>query len=174
VYTFLVTLHVLGAVLLTGPFILAAFVGRRAIRRRDAGGIRSAARLMAIFATGSLVVALLGVGALSLSNRYSFGTPWVIISLTLFVVAMAVATGYTVPALRRAGGMVEHGVLDKPPAPTARDDATPEPTLAATATDLAAKERLDNTAGRVAGSGALVLVLIVIITILMVIHPFGT
>jgi hypothetical protein len=174
VYTFLVTLHVLGAVLLTGPFLLAAFVGRRAIRLRDADRIRRAARLMAIFAIGSLVVALLGVGTLSLSNRYSFSTPWVIISMTLYVIAMGVATGYTVPALRRASTMVEQGVLDRPPAPPKGDDAAPEPTLAATATDLAAKERLDNTAGRVAGSGALVLVIMVIITILMVTRPFGT
>jgi hypothetical protein len=175
VYKFLVTLHVLSAVLLIGPFALSAFLGNRAIRRHDADDTRDAARFMARFAIGSLVVAALGIGALSVSNRYSFRTPWVIISLTLYVIAMGVATGYTAPAIRRAAGMIEQGVLDRPPAVVEGDaDAdVPPPTLAATATDLAAKERLDNLAGRVAGSGALVFVLIALITILMVTRPFG-
>jgi uncharacterized membrane protein len=173
VYKFLVTLHVLAAVLLIGPFALAPFLGNRAIRRHDADDTRDAARFLARFAMGSLIVAVLGIGALSLSGRYSFRTPWVIISLTLYVIAMGVATGYTLPAIRRAAGMIEQGVLERPPAATEGDGETPPPTLAATATDLATKERLDNLAGRVAGSGALVFVMIALITILMVTRPFG-
>jgi uncharacterized membrane protein len=173
VYTFLVTLHVLSAVLLIGPFALSAFLGNRAIRRHDADDTRDAGTFMARFAVGSLIVAALGIGALSFSNRYSFRTPWVIISLTLYVIAMGVATGYTAPAIRRAAGMIEQGVLERPPAAAEGDAEAPPPTLAASATDLAAKERLDNIAGRVAGSGALVLVLIALITILMVTRPFG-
>jgi uncharacterized membrane protein len=171
-YIFLVTLHVLAAVLLIGPFALAAFSGNRAIRRHDVDDVRDAARFMARFGIGSLVVALLGVAALSLSDRYSFRTPWVIISITLYLVGMGIATGYTVPAMRRAAAIIEQGVLGRPPGADAGEEAPP-PTLAATATDLAAKERLDNVAGRVVGSGALVLVTVVIITILMVVRPFG-
>jgi uncharacterized membrane protein len=173
VYTFLVTLHVLSAVLLIGPFALSAFLGNRAIRRHDADDTRDAGTFMARFAVGSLIVAALGIGALSFSNRYSFRTPWVIISLTLYVIAMGVATGYTAPAIRRAAGMIEQGVLQRPPDAAEGDGEGPPPTLPASATDLATKERLDNIAGRVAGSGALVFVLVALITILMVTRPFG-
>jgi uncharacterized membrane protein len=176
VFKFLVTLHVLAAVLLIGPFALAAFWGRRAIRRRDVDDTRDAARIMARFGIGSLVVALLGFGALSTSDRYTFRSPWVIISITLYVVAMGLATGYTVPALRKAAKMIDEGVLVPPPAVAAPPADEPEAaplTLSATADDLALKERLDNVAGRVTGSGALVLLALVVITILMVTRPFG-
>jgi uncharacterized membrane protein len=131
--------------------------------------------MMARFGIGSLLVALLGVAALSLSDKFSFRTPWVIISLTLYVIGMGIATGYTVPAMRRAAGMIEQGVVSGPAAVVESVDGEDQstPTLAATATDLATKERLDNIAGRVVGSGALVLVTVVIITILMVTRPFG-
>lgn len=202
-YTFVLTLHVLAAVLIIGPFALAAFSGHRAIRRDDADDTRDAARFMARFGAGSLLVALLGVGALAGSDRYTFRTPWVIISLTLYVVAMGVATGYTVPAMRKAAALIEASagrpaapVAAEPPAPIAGegdtdDDEAPEPagfasanaTAANATADVAAadaaaanaatRERLNGIAGRVIGSGALVLVLVALITILMVTRPFG-
>jgi hypothetical protein len=170
VYKFLVTLHVLAAVLVMGPFVLAAFAGNRAIRRRNVAETRDAATFMARFGIGTLLVAVLGIGALSLSGRYSFRTPWVIISLTLYVVVMGLATGYTVPAMRRAAHMMEQGAASQP---AGEVDETPPTAASATATDLAAKERLDYVAGRVVGSGALVLLIVVLITILMVTRPFG-
>jgi uncharacterized membrane protein len=175
VYKFLVTLHVLAAVLVMGPFVLAAFAGNRAIRRRNVAETRDAATFMARFGIGTLLVAVLGIGALSLSDRYSFRTPWVIISLTLYVVVMGLATGYTVPAMRRAAHLMEQGAASQP---AGEVDETPPPAASATATDLtaadlAAKERLDYVAGRVVGSGALVLLIVVLITILMVTRPFG-
>jgi uncharacterized membrane protein len=170
VYKFLVTLHVLAAVLVMGPFVLAAFVGNRAIRRHNVAEIREAATFMARFGIGTLLVAVLGIGALSLSDRYTFRTPWVIISLTLYVVGMGVATGYTVPAMRRAAHQIEQGAAS---VPAGEGDEVTAPGTAATATDVAAKERLDNVAGRVVGSGALVLLIVVLITILMVTRPFG-
>jgi len=176
VYKFLVTLHVLAAVLVMGPFVLAAFAGNRAIRRHNVAEIREAATFMARFGIGTLLVAVLGIGALSLSDRYSFRTPWVIISLTLYVVGMGVATGYTVPAMRRAATMIEQGAagaLDEASTPGASPPIAPAATDTAAVAAVAAKERLDNVAGRVAGSGALVLLIVVLITILMVTRPFG-
>jgi uncharacterized membrane protein len=183
-YTFLVTLHVLGAVLLVGPFALVALFGSRAIRNRDARDTRRAARLTARLAAGSVIVALLGVAALTRSDRYSFRTPWVIMSLTIYVITMGVATGYMIPTIRRAARQLERGKPEHPvaiegdshgtdPAPIAPGPARTESVTAPTETDLLAKERLDNIAGRVIGSGTLVFALIVLITILMVVHPFG-
>jgi uncharacterized membrane protein len=111
VYKFLLSLHVLGAVLLIGPFVLLGFLGDRAIRRADAEEIRRGARYMARFAIGSAVVAVLGAATLGLSDRYTFGTPWVLVSVVLWLVAMGVATGLTVPSLRRAADKVEQGDL---------------------------------------------------------------
>src|SRR5262249_47472330 len=124
-----------------------------------------------------------------------------IISLTLYVVAMGVATGYTVPAMRKAAALIEASagrsaaqvapvgpVAAGPPAPMAGegdpdDEAAPEPagvasaeaaaTTEAAAANAATRERLNGIAGRVIGSGALVLVLVALITILMVTTPFG-
>ncbi|GAA5195215.1 hypothetical protein GCM10023322_61460 [Rugosimonospora acidiphila] len=173
-YKLIVTLHVLAAVLLIGPFTLAAFLGYRAIRRHDADNTRWAGRILARFGLGSLLVALLGVGALSSSDRYTFRTPWVIISLTLYVITMGLATGYTVPAIRRAASMIEQSVPERLSAPgtgepnKSEEEASPLPPA-----ELATKQRLDAVAGRIAGSGGLVLLLIVVITILMVTRPFG-
>jgi uncharacterized membrane protein len=175
VYKLIVTLHVLAAVLLIGPFALSAFLGHRAIRRHDVDGTRAAARIMTLYGFGSLLVALLGIGALSSSDRYTFRTPWVIISLTLYVVTMGVATGYTLPAIRRAASMIEQSVPERLPAPESGEQNKSEevtgPPMAPG--DVVAKQRLDGVAGRIAGSGGLVLLLIVLITILMVTRPFG-
>jgi len=176
-YTFLVTLHVLAAVLIIGPFALATFVGHRAIKRRDQVGVRDAVRTMRWFALGSLLVAVLGAGALSQTHEWSFRSPWVTISMTLYVIALGVATGHTVPSLRRAGRLLEGGVLAAPaPAQPATDGtdapAAPE-TVSATATELGTKEHLDRLAGRIAGSGGIVLLILALITILMAARPFG-
>lgn len=168
------TLHVLAAVLVIGPFVLIPFGGHQAIRRHDAAATSRSAKLTARFAIGTLLVAVLGFGALSESTRYTFRTPWVIISLTLWVIGMGVATGYTVPAMRRAAGIIEQGVLARPVAAADATDDAPEPNVAATATDLTVKERLDNISGRVIGSATLILVIFVLITVLMTWRPFGS
>jgi uncharacterized membrane protein len=109
VQTFLNAIHVLAAVLLIGPLVAAPFAGRRAIGRRSADGVRNAANQMAFFGVGSLVVAGLGVVALLASDDYDLGTPWVVISITLYAIALGLVYGYAVPALRRAGRMVADG-----------------------------------------------------------------
>ena len=107
--TFLNAIHVLAAVLLIGPLVAAPFAGRRAIGRRSADGVRNAANQMTFFGVGSLVVAGLGVVALLASDDYDLGTPWVVISITLYAIALGLVYGYAVPALRRAGRMVADG-----------------------------------------------------------------
>jgi hypothetical protein len=189
VHTFVVTLHVLSAVLITGPFALAAFSGLRAVKRYDVDDTLDAARWMARFGLGSLLVALLGVATVLTSDKVTFRTPWVTISMTLYVIMMGLATGYTVPALRRAARILSEGVLRSPetPAPSISNDegaksedgqdgqeeAVPEPQISTNATELVVKEHLDNIAGRIAGSGGLVLLAAILITILMVTKPFG-
>ena len=162
--------HVLFAVLLIGPLVFAPFAARRAIGRRSADGVRSAANQMAFFGAGSLVVAGLGVLALLASDRYDFGTPWVIISITLYVFALVLIYFYAIPALRKAARMVEEGVVggrrEMP------DDETTQ--FTPSTEDLRTKERLDAISGRIIGAGALVLLVIAAITVLMSARPFGS
>ncbi len=173
--TFVDTLHVLSAVFLTGPLIFAALTGHRAIRRLDPDGTRAAAGTMFWFNVGSVLVAVLGFGAVSASDRFTFRTPWIIISITLYVIMMGLATGYTMPALRKAARILDGGVPARPVVTTVPegDDAPPPAAYTATATELVAKERLDQLAGRIAGSGGLVALAAVAITVLMVVKPFG-
>lgn len=184
-FKFLLTLHVLAAVLLIGPFVLAAFSGHRAIRRRDADATRRAARTMGLFAGGSLLVALLGFAVLGVTDRFTFRTPWIIISITLWVVAMAIGTGYTTPALRRAGKVIAASppptpilpLVPEPDGDTTDDDTKPEidPTLTPLppAGDPGTRERLEQLAGKIIGSGTIVFLAFVCITVLMVVRPFG-
>ncbi|NUT36846.1 MAG: DUF2269 family protein [Hamadaea sp.] len=164
--TFLKALHVLSAVLLVGPLTAAPFLGRRAIRRRSADGVRSAANQTRAFGAGSVLTALLGVATLLASDgAYQFRTPWVIISITLYALALGLVFFYAVPALLKAAKMVDEGVIDAGPEAQA---------LTATADDLRLKEHLDAITARVAGAGYLVLLVFAVITLLMVIRPFGS
>jgi uncharacterized membrane protein len=171
VETFLNAVHVLAAVLLIGPLVFAPFVARRAIGRRSADGVRAAANQMAFFGGGSLLVAGLGVVALLTSDRYDFGTPWVIVSITLYVIALVLIYFYAIPALRKAARMVEQGVVGG--ALDVADGEEPTP-LTTTSEDLRDKERLDAISGRIAGAGALVLLVFAAITLLMSARPFGS
>ena len=167
--TFLDALHVLSAVLLVGPLMVAPFIGRRAIQRRSADGVRTAANQVNVFGLGSILTALLGLATMSSSDRYALRDPWIIVSATtLYVVALGIIFVYLAPALRKAARMVEAGVLARPES----DDPERPVSLTATATDLKAKEELDGLTGRVYGAGGLVLFDFALITLLMTIRPF--
>jgi hypothetical protein len=112
VSTVLNALHVVLAVLVIGPLVMAPFLARRAIIRRDADGVRFAANQVALFGAGAVVVAGLGVGTVLTGDEWTLTTPWVVVASTLFVVAIGLTWGYAVPAVRRAASMVAAGVPD--------------------------------------------------------------
>ncbi|MFB9177921.1 DUF2269 family protein [Dactylosporangium sucinum] len=155
---FVVLIHVLAAVLLIGPLVLAGFWGRRAIRRGDADEARQAFVAGRWATAGSVVVALFGAFAVAATPRYTFGTPWVIISSTLYVVLLGVSAAYTVPALRKAARLLQRrsavAALDEP------DDAE--------------RERLSALADRLGGAAVLSLVIVCVIVVFMVYRPFGS
>ncbi|WP_238010718.1 DUF2269 family protein [Dactylosporangium sp. AC04546] len=155
---FVVLVHVLAAVLLIGPLVLAGFVGRRAIRKNDADEARQAFVAGRWATAGSIVVALFGALAVAVSSRYTFATPWVIISSTLFVVLLGVSAGYTVPALRKAARLLQQrsavAALDEP--------------------DGVERERLSALGDRLAGAAGLSFVIVCVIVVLMVYRPFGS
>lgn len=148
--------------MLVGPLMVAPFVGRRAIQRRSPDGVRMAASQMRVYGFGSIVTALLGVLLVQAGNDHKLADVWIVISMTLYVVAFCLVFFYAIPALSKAARLVEQGVMTGP------EDDDAETSLTTTATDIRLKEQLDAITGRVAMAGLLVLSVFVIITVMMV------
>jgi ABC-type transport system involved in cytochrome c biogenesis permease subunit len=186
--TLLVTLHVIVVVLVMGPLVFTPFVAGRAIARRDVNGARAAGKALLAFGIGSLVAAGLGALVVGVGGQYTFGTPWVIISMTIYLLVLVLALGYAVPASRRAARMIDELARPKPAGPTtsganstgtsdlprlpagvAKDAASTTPIDAG----LRPKQRIDEIVGRITGSGLLMLLGVVLLVVLMVVKPFG-
>lgn len=169
VSTLLNTLHVLAAVLLVGPLVLAPFLGQRAIRRGNEDGVRAAANQLLWFGAGSVLVAALGVGAVLAGDEWTMATPWVLIASTLYVVALGLIGFYAIPALRKASHLVAEVATE----PT---DLPPSSATAAADTDVRteshAPDKLHAISARVAGAGWLLLIAFAAITVLMTARPF--
>jgi uncharacterized membrane protein len=181
-------LHVLLAIFLIGPLAMIPMTALRSIRRRQAAQLHGAARQTMIYGLASIAVFLLGfaiVGTEPAAHKISLGAPWLTISMTLYVIALVLVLAVLVPSMRGAAKLIDRGVLDPKTALSAPatgavegSDTEPstevaEPTLTATAADLAGKERLDALYGRTAGIAGLVTLLFAVIIVLMVVRPFG-
>ena len=126
--TLLVTLHVIVVVLVVGPMVVAPFLAGRAIARHDPNLARVAGNALLTYGFGSLIAAGLGGLAVGASDgKYGFGTPWVIISMTLYVLVLVLAVGYTAPASRKAAKMIEALAPAKPPGGAASARTPPKP-----------------------------------------------
>jgi uncharacterized membrane protein len=104
--TVLVTLHVVAAVFIIGPMAILPQTALRAVRAGQGGTVETLARSTMVFSLISLLVAILGFGALATADKkdnLTIATPWVLISLILYVVAVALSLLAVVPALRSAG-----------------------------------------------------------------------
>jgi uncharacterized membrane protein len=175
-----VTLHVLAAVFLIGPMAITPMMGMRAIRKHDARGVLDAARGTTLYTLLSLIVAALGFITVSVGSKahhWSFSDAWLTISMTLYVIALALAIGVVTPGLNHAGRLLSATTAAVPtPLETPVGEtvpATPEPAGTDTATiDVEARRKLDSTYGRVAASSGIVALLLVIIVIFMVVKPF--
>jgi uncharacterized membrane protein len=185
-HLFLQTLHVLAAVFLAGPLVIAPMTGLRALRAGDERGVREAVRTTWLFGLLSLVIAGLGMLVVAVPDKpkeYGFGTPWVIISTTLYILVLAGVLLAVVPALRSAARLL----APEPVIAVQPDTAEPGPgdtaTFAAAADtsvlippsqrDPAVRTKLDALRGRIAATSGIVAVLVLVIAILMVTKPFG-
>ncbi|WP_018351630.1 DUF2269 family protein [Longispora albida] len=175
--TFFKLLHVLAAVLVMGTLALAPLMGLRALMGQDLGRLRDAAKQTWLFGLGSLLVAALGGLTLTQTDGYTSKTPWVIISMTLFVVDLLVVFFWARPALGKAIRLAEAGAFDGV-TPWVREmdseSETPSELMTATTSDVEAKAKLDSAAGRIGAAGGVNLLLIVLIVVMMVVKPFGT
>jgi len=105
VNTFLVILHVVAAVFIVGPMAILPQTAMRAVRAKQGKMVQLLARSTMLFTLISLVVAVLGFGALATADdreNLSITTPWVLISLIAYLLAFALSLVAVVPALRSA------------------------------------------------------------------------
>ncbi|TFD84384.1 DUF2269 family protein [Cryobacterium lactosi] len=142
--TTLELLHIVAAVFIVGPMAILPMTGLRALRAREAGPITVLAKSVNVFTLLSLLVALFGFGALGMSERASFASTWIWLSIVLYAVALGINLFLVVPALRAAADEVTAN-----PSGTARLAGYP----------------------RIAAGSGIVTLLLVAVTVLMVLKP---
>ena len=107
--TLFAVLHVVTAVFIVGPMAILPMTAMRAARAGNGAQVMSLAKATSTFSLLSLVVFVLGFAVLGMSDpkdNYSFSSAWIIWSMILYVVALAVNLFVTVPAMKRASGSV--------------------------------------------------------------------
>jgi uncharacterized membrane protein len=96
-------LHVVGAVFIVGPMAILPMTAMRAVRSGQGAQVAVLARSTFVFTLLSLVVALLGFGVVGVSTHgTTISTPWVLVSIILYAVALGLTLVAVVPALRSA------------------------------------------------------------------------
>ena len=105
----LAVLHVVGAVFIVGPMAILPMTAMRALRAGQGAQVAVLARSTFVFALLSLLVAVFGFGILGVADESehdtSVTTPWVLTSIILYVIALALTLLVVVPAMR---GAAEH------------------------------------------------------------------
>ena len=110
--TVLTVLHVVAAVFLVGPMAVLPMTALRALRAGEWSMVSTLAVSTRVFSLASLVVAVLGFGVVGTADErfdLSVTTSWVLISIVLYLVALALNLAVVVPALKRAAGELEGG-----------------------------------------------------------------
>ncbi|WP_394768937.1 DUF2269 family protein [Lacisediminihabitans sp.] len=103
-------LHVVGAVFIVGPMAILPMSAMRAIRARNASQVGLLAKSTNLFSLLSLLVVVLGFALMGMTDpkeKLSMTTPWILISLILYVIAIVLSLALVVPTLRRAAADLE-------------------------------------------------------------------
>ena len=107
--TLFAVLHVVTAVFIVGPMAILPMTAMRAARARNGAQVLALAKATSTFSLLSLVVLLLGFAVLGMSDpkeHWSLVSGWIVWSIILYVVALAVNLFVTVPAMKRAAAGV--------------------------------------------------------------------
>ena len=110
--TVLTVLHVVAAVFLVGPMAILPMTGLRALRAGEWSMVSTLAVSTRVFSLASLLVAVLGFGVVGTADKrfdLSVTTSWVLTSIILYVIALALSLAVVVPAMKRAAGELEGG-----------------------------------------------------------------
>lgn len=151
--TLFATLHVVAAVFIVGPMAILPMTAMRAIRVGQGQQVDMLARSTFVFSLLSLVVVVFGFGILPFSKYgTTVTTPWVLASLIIYLVALALSLFAVVPALRSAAEQLAAVPAGSVPGP-----------------DIAAATR--RAYSRVAMSSGIASLLLVVIVVLMTWKP---
>ena len=93
-------LHVVTAVFIVGPIAILPMTGLRVLRAGDNARTRSLAKSIRLLAYLSLIVVITGFGVMGMADpkfNLSITTPWVLWSLILYAVALALTLALVVP-----------------------------------------------------------------------------
>ena len=99
-------LHVVTAVFIVGPMAVLPMTGMRAIRAGNAGQVLTLAKSTFVLSLASLAVVIFGFGAMATGParfNLSITTPWILISIVLYVIALIVSLAVVVPIMRAPG-----------------------------------------------------------------------
>jgi uncharacterized membrane protein len=104
----MIVLHVVGSVFIVGPMAILPMSGMRTLRAGDASHLATQAKSTNLLSLLSLIVAVVGFGVMG-SDRpdLTFTTPWILASVSLYVVALLLNLMVVVPAMRRASTHLE-------------------------------------------------------------------
>jgi uncharacterized membrane protein len=150
--TMLNILHVVGAVFIVGPMAILPMSAMRALRANNLSEVATLAKSTRIFSLASLIVAVLGFGAVGVSDptdHFSFTTPWILTSVIVYMIALLLSLFQVVPAMGRASSEI---------------------TASSSAPDSSATASNNGYKAIAAGSG-IVSILLVIVVVLMVWKP---
>ena len=107
--TLFAVLHVVAAVFIVGPMAILPMTAMRAARARNGAQVLALAKATSTFSLLSLVVLLLGFAVLGMSDpkeNWSLVSGWIVWSIVLYVIALAVNLFVTVPAMKRSAASV--------------------------------------------------------------------
>ncbi len=110
--TVLTVLHVVAAVFLVGPMAILPMTALRALRAGEWSMVSTLAVSTRVFSLASVLVAVLGFGVVGTADKrfdLSVTTSWVLTSIILYVIALALSLAVVVPAMKRAAGELEGG-----------------------------------------------------------------
>jgi uncharacterized membrane protein len=113
--TLLNVLHVVTAVFLVGPMAILPMTALRAVRAGDRSTVAILARSTRVFSLLSLLVAVLGFGVVGTADEefdLSVTTDWVLTSIVLYLLALALSLTLVVPSLNRFAAQLEQGRAD--------------------------------------------------------------
>ncbi|HEV7166418.1 MAG TPA: DUF2269 family protein [Micrococcaceae bacterium] len=153
--TVLNVLHVVAAVFIVGPMAILPMTGMRAVRAGQGGQVATLAKSTNIFTLLSLVVVFFGFGVMGMTDKkfnLSFTTPWILISIILYVIALILSLALVVPGLRSAAERLQGTAVDGGTAAAASATKAPE-------------------YGRIAAGSGLVSLLLLAVVVLMVWKP---
>ncbi len=161
--TVLNVLHVVAAVFIVGPMAILPMTGLRAIRAGEGGQVATLAKSTNVFTLLSLVVVFFGFGVMGMADKkdnLSFATPWILISIILYVIALVISLTMVVPGLRAAAER-----LQVTSAATTGGAGAP-----VAAAEDSGKEH-GKEYGRIAAGSGLATLLLLVVVVLMVWRP---